>query len=553
MAQTPSRNQSKRDRLSETAARLKEMFGINPENPFQSRLPASEILDRAWDTAGEITDFAQKYLGHFMRDEVTGEFVAPAEFHAELYRILLSEKYAAVAAPRQHAKSTVVSVIFPLYCICYKLRRFIIIISDTEKQAALQLSAIKAELEGNDDLIADFGNLVGDKKWDVNDIRTTTQISVSARGAGGSLRGLRYRQWRPDLVICDDLENEEDVENPETREKLVKWFKGTVMNLGKHCQILVVGTILHYNSFLSDLLDEKKFKTFTKRRYMAVDLEWNPASVLWPAKWDLQSLRDKENDVGSVFFNQEYRNLPITDETQIFRQEWIDKHAFPWDEIREKLFVKITYHDPAISQKRKADYFATVTVGVADDGRIYVLYADQRRMPFLKQVDYILERYDIDRPAVVGIEDQAYQEALKQIVDEMSVATGRYITVVGVPHLTDKLMRISKISPMVENGTIRFCTDGSQQGVINQLLFLGKIKDDLADALESAVALAKDQNFTAAIAVLNSVLVGERDGTAGSARGILSRMFADQALRNQGERPERSRDFLGRSRRGVWG
>jgi hypothetical protein len=81
--------------------------------------------------------------------------------------------------------------------------------------------------------------------------------------------------------------------------------------------------------------------------------------------------------------------------------------------------------------------------------------------------------------------------------------------VIGVPNLTDKFLRISSISSLVENGTIRFCLDGTQKTLISQLLFLGKIKDDLADALQGAVQLARQYNFSAAFAS-SSAQIGSR-------------------------------------------
>jgi predicted phage terminase large subunit-like protein len=552
MAQRPSQGKSKRQRLDESAARIRGAFGINPEIVAIQRSDPKELLDQAWQMAEEITDFAVKYLSHFMLDEKTGELIPPAEFHKEIYRLLLTEQFIAVAAPREHAKSTVVSVFWPLYCICYKKRRFIVLISDTQPQAALQLAAIKEELESNDALRKDFGDLVGDKKWDVNDCRTSTGISIVARGAGQSLRGLRYRMWRPDLVVLDDLENEQDVDNPETREKLTRWFKGTVMNLGKYCQICTVGTILHYDSFLADLLDETKFKRYIKRRFMAVDLDWTPESVLWPAKWDLESLRLKEADLGSVFFNQEFRNLPLSAETQVFQEAWIKQHQYFREHIVGVALAKITYHDPAISLKRRADFFGSVTVGVKADGKILVLRAEQSKMPFTKQVDYIIRLWDQERPEVVGIEDQAYQEALKQTIDEVSTQTGRYMNVVGVPHLTDKFMRIAKISGLVENGTIQFCLDGTQTALINQLLYLGKIKDDLADALESAVALAREMNFRPVIISLSpEVRIGDR-GDNGTGRGMLSRVFNQLERRGGADLVNGPQDFVQRARKTIW-
>jgi predicted phage terminase large subunit-like protein len=552
MAQRPSQGKSKRQRLDEAAAAIRGGFGINPEIVAIQRADPKELLAQAWEMAEEITDFALKYLAHFMIDPVTNEIVPPAEFHKEIYRLLLTEQFIAIAAPREHAKSTVVSVFFSLYCICYKKRRFIVLISDTQRQAALQLAAVKEELETNDALRKDFGDLVGDKKWDVNDCRTSTGISIVARGAGQSLRGLRYRMYRPDLVICDDMENEDDVDNPDIRDKKTRWFKGTVMNLGKYCQICVVGTILHYDSFLSELLDETKYKRFIKKRYMAVDLDWTPESVLWPEKWSLVELRLKEEDLGSVFFNQEFRNLPISAETQFFQEAWIKQHQFFRENIAQVALAKVTYHDPAISLKRKADFFGSITVGVQENGKILVLRSEQKKMPFTQQVDYIIRLWDTEHPEVVGIEDQAYQEALKQTIDEVSTQTGRYMNVVGVPHLTDKFMRIAKISGLVENGTIQFCLDGTQTALINQLLYLGKIKDDLADALESAVALARQMNFRPVIISLSpDVTIGDR-GDNGQRRGMLSQAFAQLNHRQGADLIDNPQEFVQRARKTIW-
>jgi phage terminase large subunit-like protein len=539
MALRPSANKSKRQQREEASARLRAVFGVVPDKLKPQRDDAGQVLDQAWQLATDITGFAMKYMRHFMVDQATGAVIEPAEFHKDLYQILLTEQRAAIAAPREHAKSTCVSVIFVLYCVCYKLRRFIVLISDTQPQAALQLAAVKEELENNVELRADFGNLVGDKKWDINDCRTTTGITLASRGAGQSLRGLRFRLYRPDLVICDDMENEEDVDNPETREKLERWFTGTVLNLGKKCQVFVIGTILHYDGLLAKLLDPEKFKRFAKRRYEAVDQEWHAESVLWPAKWDIASLHEKEEDIGSVMFNQEFRNLPISADSQVFQEEWIIRHAYTRAELRLKPCFRVTYYDPAISQKKRADFFAGVTLAVDDQGFLMIERAEQIKVPYIQQKKFILDRYDEEHPVVVGIENQAYQDALRQEMEEQSRITGRYINIVGVPNLTDKFLRISSISSLVENGTIRFCLDGTQKTLISQLLFLGKIKDDLADALQGAVQLARQMSFQGAIA------------TSGAQIGGREQSFGRGEVLNVGTRG--GGDFVSRDRRSRWG
>src|SRR6185437_11827605 len=169
MAPTRSRNKSNKQLLEESREKLRSALGVveRVQKVFRTD---EEILRAAFQIAEDVAAFAVKYFAHFMRDQATGEPISPAEFHKELYQMLLNEKLAAIAAPREHAKSTIVSVIFVLYCICYKLRRFIVLISDTQDQAALQMAAVKAELEFNDKLRDDFGDLVGRDAWNVNDI-----------------------------------------------------------------------------------------------------------------------------------------------------------------------------------------------------------------------------------------------------------------------------------------------------------------------------------------------------------------------------------------------
>src|SRR3954464_11003996 len=138
MAQKRSTNKSKRDRVESARAKMRAAFdaGKSPTGEARGFRPQT-ILQAAWDIAHDIEGFVRKYLSHYMVDQETGLPVEPAQFHKELYKLLLTLRLAAIAAPREHAKSTVVSCFFVLYCIAHKLRRFIVLLSDTESQAKL--------------------------------------------------------------------------------------------------------------------------------------------------------------------------------------------------------------------------------------------------------------------------------------------------------------------------------------------------------------------------------------------------------------------------------
>ena len=123
-----------------------------------------------------------------------------------------------------------------------------------------------AEVYGN--IIMDFGSLKGEKAWRTGVILTKTDIKAEAIGSGKKVRGRRHRNWRPDLIVLDDIENDENVNTPEQRRKLKNWFDKAVSKAGDtYTDIMYIGTILHYDSLLNNVLQNPRYKT---KKYRAV-------------------------------------------------------------------------------------------------------------------------------------------------------------------------------------------------------------------------------------------------------------------------------------------
>src|SRR5699024_12735991 len=87
-------------------------------------------------------------------------------FHVEMTDIIdkvsSDEKNAkvAVAAPRSHAKSTWYTKDFPIHQVVYRLRKYIIIISETPSVATANMEWIRGQLKYNEKLRRDFGGLL---------------------------------------------------------------------------------------------------------------------------------------------------------------------------------------------------------------------------------------------------------------------------------------------------------------------------------------------------------------------------------------------------------
>ena len=139
--------------------------------------------------------------------------------------------------------------------------------SDSSEQAEGFLDDIKTELEDNGNIIMDFGSLKGEKAWRTGVILTKTDIKAEAIGSGKKVRGRRHRNWRPDLIVLDDIENDENVNTPEQRRKLKNWFDKAVSKAGDtYTDIMYIGTILHYDSLLNNVLQNPRYKTKKYRK-----------------------------------------------------------------------------------------------------------------------------------------------------------------------------------------------------------------------------------------------------------------------------------------------
>jgi len=176
------------------------------------------------------SDVIAGFVGSVLGNRFDGRSSSP-EFHKECWELCTSkEKFVAIAAPRGHAKSTAVTLGYGLATLLFRERKFMLLVSDTESQASLFLGTFKQELQDNNELI-DLFRIKRDEKGLVKFIKDSeTDIIVAcedghtfriiAKGAEQKLRGLIWNGSRPDIIMCDDMENDELVMNKERRDKM---------------------------------------------------------------------------------------------------------------------------------------------------------------------------------------------------------------------------------------------------------------------------------------------------------------------------------------------
>ena len=336
-------------------------------------------------------------------------------FHWELGDLIAgTDPQVAVAAPRGHAKSTCVTLSGLLQQAGERRFSYALLVTDSSEQGELFLGELKRECETNEDLLRVYPGLRPAKPWKVDDLCFRNGVRIQAVGAGRKLRGRKHRGSRPDLILCDDLENDEMVASLERRVKLRRWFRAVLMPaLSLGGRIVIVGTILHRDSLLSRLVRNRRW---TRRLWAA--LSEDGLRSLWPARFSpaflLAEKEEAREDGLLAVWYQERQNRAIADEEQAFRTE--DFRAYdqlpPEPPGMVRRWTKSLYVDPAISESQKADFTAYSVVYASHDGEWYVEEAFRRRDDPAKLIETVRELHAKHGFDVIGIEAVAYQRSI---------------------------------------------------------------------------------------------------------------------------------------------
>lgn len=410
------------------------------------------------------------------------------QFHKELWELCCNrDRYVAIAAPRGHAKSTSITLSFLLAAILFRRSKYALIVSDTEGQAKQFLGDLKTELLENEDVIKLFGvsHLVKETETIIiAEFEDGWQCRLDAKGSEQKVRGLKWRNKRPDLIICDDLENDEIVMNQERREKFRNWFyKALLPCMSDAGKIIVVGTVLHLDSVLERLLNDEKH--WTSVRYAAHNEDFT--EILWPEKFDeerLKAIRASYAAQGMPEgYSQEYLNYPIDESTAYFRRD--DFRYFDRDEIEEERLEFYSAVDFAISEKEKADYTVITTVGVDEMSNIYVMDVRRGRWAANEIIDELLSVQVRYKPALFTMEEGTIRKSIGPFLKEEMMKTGIFLNINTLVPIKDKQSRARSIQARIRQGTVWFDEDAHFYPALEAELirFPRDVHDDMVDSL----------------------------------------------------------------------
>jgi predicted phage terminase large subunit-like protein len=417
------------------------------------------VLRRRFDQATEIPDCHREWWSLFCGDA----------------------RAVALAAPRGHAKSTAITHCFTLANVLFRSRQFVIIVSDTETQAVQFLGDIKTELMENEDLQRLFG-IKKYVRWTENDIIVQLtdghEFRIIAKGAEQSLRGIKWRSQRPDLIICDDMENDEMVMNKDRREKFMRWIYGALIPcMSPKGIIRVVGTILHLDSFLEGLMPKpwskdtihtplkdssaRKTGMWTGVRYRAHDPEFR--QMLWKSRFPVEKLRELRADYAARgipdVYSQEYLNYPLDPSKAYFRRaDFLPIQKENLEAIQENR-LPLTYYvgiDLAISEDERADYSAFIVAGMDQDGILYMVEGVKERMDSKEIIDTILFLHKKYNPDFISIEKEKITKAIGPYLREQMIKRNQFPIMIEITPSKDLQTRARSWQGRMRMGAVRF-------------------------------------------------------------------------------------------------
>lgn len=481
--------------------------------------------------------FAKTYLSDHIKHMTSKE-------HHEIYKEL---EYAmvhrgtkiAIGGPRGFAKSELANMVYPLYCIVFKIESYIVILSATSAQASVFLQNIRQQLEQNKKLLEDFPELTGPRPspWTKTEIQTPTGVRILALGVGQHIRGRKHGNHRPSLTIADDVENRLNTATPEQREKIKAWYTQDILGAGDEKTTHVfLGTVPHSSCLLAEILSPDVHQSWKKMRYRIIISEPNRqdlweqcmkiyygrekyenavgfeaakkfyesrrqemdegAVVLWPERWIYFNLRIQREE-NPLAFAAELQCEPLDPRTSIFNPD--EYHSWDAEHKSPDLLIKSQDNqmdifggcDPSCGTDAKTGDPASISVvGRAANGTLYVLDSYSGYHTSDELIEMILAYHQKYKFKRFAIETNQAQIVIGQQLVERARQRSIQIPVEYLTNTANKIARIQRLQPLLKCGTIQICRN--HQTLIDQMRYFPKGRhDDALDSLEMAIRVAE--------------------------------------------------------------
>lgn len=407
------------------------------------RIKALEADDEAW--------FAY-YFPNFYTSE-------PADFHKKSTKLVMSnmELYLVRSWSRELAKSAR-TMMETLKLSLTGKKKNVLLVSNSYDNAVRLLLPYKNILESNQRIINDYGEQESIGKWENGEFTTKQGVSFRALGAGQSPRGTRNDANRPDLILIDDIDTDEECRNPERIRNKVKWIEEALIptrSISNPLMIIACGNIISKLCCITEMAKKAD-------KHEIVNIRDKDGKSTWPQK---NSEEHIDRVLGQISYNsgqKEYFNNPVS-EGDVFKKIVFDK--CPPLKSCERVLI---YGDPATSNKDKGNASTKCVIVIGyKAGKYYVYKVWLDTMCNSKFVDALFEAYlylqiegvDIKRVYIENnsLQDPFYEQVIIPLIRQKEKERGPLPITPDTRKKPEKFYRIEgTLEPIHRNGNLVF-------------------------------------------------------------------------------------------------
>lgn len=302
-----------------------------------------------------------RWMEFFFQEFTTAPFT---QFHKRaIMRITANpEWYEVLSWSRELAKSTTVMMCV-MYLVYTGRKRNVLLISNSKDNAIRLLDPYKKAFERNALLKAYYGDMREFGSWTAEEFSTNTGAAFRALGAGESPRGARKDNVRPDCIVVDDFDTDEDCRNPDIVAKKWDWFEGAAFptrSISGALLVVFCGNIIAPDCCVKRAGDKAD-------HWDIINIRDKNGRSTWPDKNSEEAIDRALSKVSTRIAQQEYFNNPLS-EGDVFRE-------LTWGKCPPltKVPFVVAYGDPAPSNsKNKATSFKALFLIGYYEGKFYV-------------------------------------------------------------------------------------------------------------------------------------------------------------------------------------
>lgn len=478
---------------------------VNLEEIDRAELVQLAALDGPLFSRAFFPKTVRQVTPHFHR-ELWDEFEDPA------HRYLVGEVF------RGGAKTTILRL-YAAKRIAYGVSRVILYVGKSQDHARRSLRWLRKQIEVNKFFAQTFG-LVPGNTWNDDELEVINNVTgescwVLALGVTGSVRGVNFDDYRPDLIICDDLVTDDNAATQEQRDKLRKLVLGALKeSMTPRTENALAKLVLLQTPIDSDDVSQScaRDPQFRHIRFgcwtpQTENLDPRERKSSWEERFPTDELlKEREaaiwrNELAT--FSKEMECKLIVSENAKFRAEWLKYYGEIFDEVtevppRHEMTVVMSVDPvppPSEREIKKGyadkDYEAFAVVGKWRKKFIVLETSKNRGHEPNWTVTEFFRLAQAWQPDKILVESVAYQRTLVWLLRQAMQKLGRYWVVVPFTDRRSKMDRIVQgLQGPLSNG--QFYLQRTQTGLISDIIHYTNVKHD--DELEAVAVATTDLN-----------------------------------------------------------